>query len=133
MSVNNQIIRLIIDNKPGALAEVTNILGSAFINIEDIEAISFGDRGVIRIQTEDDDRALRILQDHGYHTAQDEVILIALSHDAGALAKAMELLAQHNINVHSARVMDKTEDTVCVMLTTDNKEKTREVLKDYLL
>lgn len=131
--MSNFIIRVIINNQPGALAEITKLLSEAFIDLEDIEAISFGDKGIIRLQTSNDQEASRILQEHGYQTASDEVVLVALTNYSGALAEVMESLARHTINVHSARVMDQTENVVCIMLTTDDPNRTREILKDYLL
>lgn len=133
MLTSNEIVRVIIKNQPGALADIAQILADAYINIEDIEAISFGDKGIIRLQTTNDEKTLRVLREKGYDTAHDDIILVALPHHSGALAHITKILADNNINIHSARVMDKTEESACVVLTTDDKEKTKEVLKDYLL
>lgn len=133
MLTSNKIVRVIIDNSPGALAQIAQLLSDAYINIEDIEAISFGDKGMIRLQTNNDEKTLRVLNEHGYHTAHDDITLVALPHHSGALAEITKILSDNNINIHSARVMDKTEESACVVLTTNDFEKTKEVLKDYLL
>lgn len=133
MLPGNKIIRVIIENAPGALSHIAQTLADSFINIEDIEAISFGDKGIIRLQTSNDEKALRILEEKGFVTAYDDITMVALPHNSGALAEITKILADNDINIHSARVMDKTENAACVLVTTDDREKTREVLKDFLL
>ncbi len=72
-----RILSVPVENKPGVLSEVTVLLGSAGINIEDIEIVHGVDRGVLKLTVSTQERAekaKRILEEKGY-----EVLISAYS------------------------------------------------------
>ncbi len=67
-----RILSLPVENKPGVLSEVTVLLGSAGINIEDIEIVHGVNRGVLKLTVSDSERASRakkILESKGYEVS----------------------------------------------------------------
>lgn len=67
-----RILSVPVENKPGVLSEVTVLLGSAGINIEDIEIVHGIDRGVLKLTVNTQERAekaRKILEDRGYEVS----------------------------------------------------------------
>lgn len=67
-----RILSVPVENKPGVLSEVTVLLGSAGINIEDIEIVHGIDRGVLKLTVGSQGRAEKareILEEKGYEVS----------------------------------------------------------------
>jgi len=94
-------------NTPGALAEIGLALGQKGINIEGLQALSFGDQSVLHLVVDDPQAAARELADHGLPFRQREVVVVDVRDQPGTLGKLAEALASAGVNID------------CAYLTTD--------------
>jgi hypothetical protein len=95
-------LALFLENRPGTLARVCDVLGAARINIHAITTSDTVDHIVVRMVLSDPARALRIFEEHGSLVVASEVLLIQGMNKPGALASIAHALADANINIEYA-------------------------------
>ncbi len=72
MEITRQLA-LFLDNRPGMLAEVCDVLAAEKINIYAISTSDTVDHSVIRMVVSDPDRAVRVFEEHSTLVIDDEV------------------------------------------------------------
>jgi len=95
-------IRVFVENKPGKLSHVTELLGNAGIDILALDIADEGQFGVFKILTAEPDRAKRILSDAGMTVAFNEVACIEIADQPGGLVKLAKALEDANLNLNEA-------------------------------
>ncbi|MBI5252869.1 MAG: ACT domain-containing protein, partial [Euryarchaeota archaeon] len=122
-------ITVIVENRPGALADVCEILGRNGINIRAISAEALGEGGIIRLITEDAESAKRALGSAWYKFIVSEVLPIKLPDKPGELAKVARKLANARINVECIYILGREKGTTEIALKVDKLEEARKTLK----
>lgn len=118
-----------IENRPGALAELTDVLAEAEVNIEAILLEGSFDFGNVRIHVSAPRKATKALHDAGYQFRTGESLILKLPNEAGALADATRKLAKAKINI--AALFGTTApgtDVAEFVLMVSDVEKARKVL-----
>ena len=95
-------IRVFVENKPGKLSHVTELLGNAGIDILALDIADEGQFGVFKVLTAEPDRAKRILSDAGMTVAFNEVACIEIADQPGGLVKLAKALEDANLNLNEA-------------------------------
>ena len=76
-------IAIVIENRPGALADMGEILGKNGINMEGLCGIPINDKGIIHILVEDDTVARFVLEEAGFEISGVREVIV---HDIGPIA-----------------------------------------------
>ena len=92
-------LAIFLDNRPGTLANVSDALAAAKINIYAISTSDTVDHTVIRMVVSDPRKALLLFEEHGTLVVDDDVLMIDGSNKPGALADLARKLAKGNINI----------------------------------
>ncbi len=92
-------ISVFIDNRPGRLASIAQVLKEEGIDIRAISMADAPDFGIFRVVVEDPDRARAALKRHGFVTEVSDVIAVEVSDRPGGLAEVLALFAEHSLNV----------------------------------
>ena len=116
-----------VNNRPGEIAKVTDILASNGINIMAI-ASERCEKPIIRIVTDDDQSTRSALSKANMKFKEHEMTVLELTDRPGELSKIAKKLAKSGINVESIHILGKGSKTTSVALVTDNHEKTSEIL-----
>jgi hypothetical protein len=99
-------LRVSMEDKPGALAKLTDALAKASVNIEAISAATSGGSGDIRILVEDTAAARKALEGAGIKVAGErEMLFVDLEDRPGSLAATAKKLADQGINVDAIYVV----------------------------
>ena len=116
--------RLIVmaKNEVGVLADITAVLADAGVNILTINTEDTGETGLVIMTTEDNDAALRALTMSGFRTVIDDVLVIRLKDEPGALAKIAEKFKSAGVNIQSLHILDRHGDYATVALSADDRE-----------
>ena len=118
------------------LLDISYELAKENINIESINSTTLGELVVINIyvKPEDYERAFNILSQH-YKVLKETDLIVKLPDKPGELAKLLEVLSEHDIDVFSTDVVSKKEDGVYLALTTSDNSRAASVLsaKGYVL
>lgn len=128
---HKKFLKIITENKPGKLDNISKILAQADIDIKDFVAVGIDEKGLIILYTSDQDKALEILQDNGYYILEENGIIIKLKSKPGALAKITDILNKKNVNINSAATIDRNKKSTFVALTVDDANLAKKILKNY--
>lgn len=94
-------IVVFLENRPGAVAELCEVLADADVNIEALLLEGSVDFGNMRLHVSAPRKAEKALRDAGYQFRTAEALVIKLSNEPGALADATKKLAKAKVNVDS--------------------------------
>ena len=113
---------VVLEDRPGTLADMGEILGSANINIEGICAVTFKGEGAVHILVEDSDAAKKALEAKGIKVSSDrEVLVLDIEDRPGTFGEMARKFADNGVNIEFAYLASKTRLVVGV----DDIEKAR--------
>ena len=92
-------ISVFLENKSGRLAEVTQALADANVNIRALCIAETIDYGVLRLIANDPAKAKKVLSDGGFTVTETSVLVVEIEDRPGGLAKIIKILARAGINI----------------------------------
>jgi hypothetical protein len=92
-------LNLRLPNSPGALGGVCRLLSDARVNIV---ALTLEAGGHLRLVVDNHVHGAAVLREHHYQVAERDVILITIPNTPGALAPALQLVSDANVNIEYA-------------------------------
>jgi len=125
-------ISVFLENKQGRLAEVTRVLGENNIDISALSIADTTDFGVLRLIVNYPDKAIEILQQHGFAASKNSVIAIEVEDKPGGLAKALSVLDKKGISIEYMYAFVGTcrNENAMVIIRVENPENALETLKN---
>lgn len=118
---------ILINDRPGELAKVTDALASNGINIMAI-ASERCENPIIRIVTDDEQSTRTALNKANMKFNENELMVIELQDRPGELSKMAKRLAKSGVNVESIHILSKGTSTTSIALVVDNYKKASEIL-----
>jgi hypothetical protein len=118
-----------VENKPGTLAAIAEVLGAAGVNIQ-CTSYATGVRGVTRLIADDTDKALAALKAAkiGVKLSQ-EVLEVTLRDVPGALGTLARKLATARVNIEAFYVVGAGSDGLRCIVAVDMLEKAKAAIK----
>jgi len=92
-------LSVFLENKPGKLEAITNILAAARINIRGITMASEGEWGVLKVLVSDPDKAHEILKKQQFTVSERTVVVAIVDDRPGALHDMLLNLSSRHINI----------------------------------
>ena len=119
-------ITLLLDDQPGALAQIGEVLGRAGVNIEGLCAVtSGGGQAEVHVLVEDLEAALPALARSGLAvSSEQEVVVVALEDRPGALGAVSRQLGEAGVNITLTYLATDTR----LVLAADNPAAARAAL-----
>lgn len=116
-------ISVFLENKPGSLAALTDILSA---NDIDMRALSLGetaDFGILRLIVDDSYKAAFVLKEAGFICTVTSVLALAISDKPGSFAGAVKVLGEAGINMEYAYAFTgrKQGQAYMVLRVADNE------------
>ncbi|MCK9274732.1 MAG: hypothetical protein M0P57_06550 [Syntrophales bacterium] len=105
-----------LKNEPGALSEVSDIMGANGINILALYFTAQGEEGRLQFICNDPDRAVKIMKSKGYDIDTREVIACVVPNHPGGLNAVLKPLKSAGINVDYIYSCLGTSDITVVIL-----------------
>lgn len=122
-------ISIFLENKSGRLAEVTEILSRAGINIRSLSLADTADFGILRLIVDRTDQANKVLKENGFTVAKTEVIALQVPDVPGGLAKILSVIDGAGINVeYMYAFIHRSGDDAIVIFRFDGIDKAIGVL-----
>jgi len=119
-------LTIVMEDRPGSLATLGEVLGRAGINIEGICAVTAQGKGEIHILVEDPDRARGALRASDLQVSREaEVLVEDIKDRPGELGNLSRRLAGAGVNIQVAYLATSTRLVVLV----DNLDKARSTLR----
>lgn len=92
-------ITVFLENEPGAMARVCQLISDQKINIDAFTVFGTVDHGVLRIIVDQPDYVLQVLSDNKLLAIQSKVIEIPVPNTPGILYKISAALSAEGVNV----------------------------------
>ena len=124
-----QQLAVFIDNKPGTLARLCDVLSREKINIYAISTSDTVDHIVVRMVLSDPTRALRVFEEYGSLVVTNDVLMIDGDNKPGSLAAIAKVLAAARINIEYAYcATHPNAEQGLLILRASNPQKALKVL-----
>ena len=125
-------ISIFVENKPGRLAEITDIIAKNNINIRALSIADTSNFGILRIIVDDTNKVEKILKENDITVSITSVISICVDDRPGGLAEILKKLAEQNIGIEYmyAFVSRQSNDQAYVIMRIEEDFKAMEVLKN---
>ncbi len=117
------VIVATMPDRVGLLAEISEGLSKAVVNIEAICAYRAGENAELILMVDNIGRARTALEDFGAELREEEVTTVELPHKPGQLAAAAKKLADEKINIEYSWCVALAGPTATWILKTDNPAK----------
>ncbi len=117
-----QQISVFVENKPGQLAEFSNILRKNDVDMRALSIAEAKDFGILRIIVDDSYRAACVLKEAGYVFSMTKVIAVAVPDEPGSLFNILDILKENGINLEYtyAFITRKTDTAYMIFRVADN-------------
>ncbi len=122
-------LTVFIENRPGALSEITEVLSEAGVNIVSIMVEGEHDFGFARIQAHSFRDALAALEDAGFQVKTGDVLVLQLANRSGELHDVLERLAEGGVNVQNMFGTVGGGDAGELVLSVDDPERAKAILE----
>lgn len=124
-------ISVFMENRPGKLERVTDLLADQGINIRAITITDSGDFGILKLLVNDPGKACDILTGNGLVAVLKEVVAIRVIDSPGGLRDIGATLTRHRINIDDAYgfVLRSGQSAVFV-IQVHNPEEVAVILKE---
>ncbi len=118
-------LTVIMEDRPGTLADMGEALGEAGINIDGVCGLPCEGKGVIHIIVEDAAEARRVLEGGGFEvSSESEVLLLDVENRPGSLGEIARKMADAGVNINFIYVASNNR----LVISADNLEQARAVL-----
>lgn len=122
-------ISVFIENKPGRLAEFTDILSKHNIDMRAMCIAETPDFGILRTIVNDPYNAACVMKEAGYVFSITKVLAVAIPDQPGSLFKTLTLLGDNNINLeYTYAFTTRQKDVAYMILRVEDNEKAIDVL-----
>lgn len=127
-------ISVFLENKPGAMRELTAVLGSGGIDIREISIADTQAFGIVRIilRSEVIDRAMALLRGAGYTARINHVICAEIVDKPNGLCELLTVIEKENLSVEYIYSFRRTPARGATMiLRLSEQDRACKVLKEY--
>ena len=124
-------ISIFVENKPGRLAEITEIIAKNDINIRALSVADTTHFGILRIIVDYPEMVQRVLKEAGLTVSITSVITAAINDRPGGLAEVLKLFAAHDIQIeYMYAFIAKSENEAYVVMRIENEDVAVKLLKE---
>jgi hypothetical protein len=95
-------LAIFVEDKLGQLAQTTQALSDAGVNIRWVTIATSDKFGVMKFLVDDSEKAYQALQKQGFTVTLMEVLAIEVQDQPGGLHAVAEILARHDISIENA-------------------------------
>ncbi len=118
-----------LDNVPGSLSTVSEILGREGVNIRAISVADTSDISTVRFVVDDPEKAKNILTGNGYNPKETGVLAVETPDHPGGMNAVLKPLKAAGINVHYLYPhLGRIDNNAIVILGVDRTEEAQKVL-----
>lgn len=97
--MNVKQLSVFVENQPGRVSDVTDVLGSAGVNIRGFSVSDTADYGIVRLVVDDPERGKEVLQQADLAVKVDDVLCMELPDRPGGLAGVLKIVSAAGVNI----------------------------------
>ena len=123
-------ISVFVENKPGKLAELTNILHQNNIDMRALSIAEAEDFGILRVIVDDSYNTIQILKEAGYVCSVTPVLAVEIPDRPGSLVKILEALGDGGVNLeYTYAFLGRKKGSAYMIFRVTDNEKALEVIR----
>jgi len=112
------------DNKVGALADLSGIIGASGVNIRAVSAWSVGNEAFFRLITSDNLKTKNALKENGYSYQENDVVIVELPDNVGELSSLTTKLKSEGIDLtHIYGTTSKPGNEAIIVFSSNDNDK----------
>lgn len=119
---------VLLENRPGSLAELTRLLAEEDINVTGIMLEGSLEFGTARIHVENARKAEKVLKEAGYQVSVGDVLILDLPNRPGELARVCDALAHADINIECLFGTTSGANAPQIILKVSDVERAKKAL-----
>ncbi|MBQ4568302.1 MAG: ACT domain-containing protein [Desulfovibrio sp.] len=124
-------ISVFLENRAGRLAEVTDTLAQAGINIRALSLADTSDFGILRLIVCDHEKAKAVLKEKGFTLGRTSVVAVEVPDQPGGLNSVLELVSANGINVeYMYALAQRISDNAVMIFRFDKVEQAADLLEE---
>jgi len=126
-------ITVVTTDRPGVVAEISEALAAAGVNIEGLAAEGVGGTAVAVLAVDRYDEALRALAGRGFKAVSEDALVVQLDDRSGELARITQRFKDANINLRGVRIIRRWGGKCFVTLAAERSDEVIALVKDVLV
>ena len=125
-------IVVVAKDKVGLLADISDALGNAGVNIEGISADVVGENAVVKLVVDSDKKGKAALEKVGYNSVSSDTLVLTLDDQPGELSKVSKLLAEGGVNISNVYMLGKEKGQALVAIKVDKFSKAKKIVQEFM-
>ena len=125
-------ISVFIENQPGKLGEVTQVLADNGVDMSALSLADTTDFGILRLIVNDPDKATEVLRTHDFIVKQSPVIAAVVDDRPGGLTEVLQILSFAGVSVeYMYAFVGSPQGHAVVVMRTDRAEAAMAALESH--
>jgi hypothetical protein len=122
-------VSVFLENKPGTLADITDVLSDGGIDLRFLTVAETGEFGILRLIVADPDSTINTLSKAGYTSVETEVVAVQIEDEPGTLNRLARTTGDAGLNIEYFYVfVVKPHKSAVAIVRSDDTEKLGNVL-----
>jgi hypothetical protein len=126
-------ITIVTEDRPGLVADISEALTAAGVNIDSLAAEQVGALAAIVLTVDRYDDALRAIARMPLSAVTEDAILVKIDDRPGALAAIARRFKDAGINLRSIRIISRDSGQAVVAVSTDRTAEALDLVRDVLI
>ena len=127
-------ISIFLENRAGQLSEITKILSENSIDLKALNIAETADYGILRIISDDSDKAAMLLRDNGFIVTETPVAAAAVPNKAGGLNDLLNIISKEEIDIeYMYSVFGQKDGLAYMIFKVKDVEAFISVLEKYFI
>ena len=127
-------ISIFLENRAGQLSEITKILSENSIDLKALNIAETADYGILRIISDDSDKAAKLLRDNGFIVIETPVAAAAVPNKAGGLNDLLNIISNEEIDIeYMYSVFGQKDGLAYMIFKVKDVEAFISVLEKYFI
>ena len=120
MSVNQ--VSVFLENKPGTLNQMTEVLAKNGVNIRALSLADTNDFGIVRMLVNDVFEATNVLKEENFVATFTPVLVYKISDEAGSLNEILKFFSEAQVNIEYMYAFAGKKDAYMIFRVSDTKK-----------
>lgn len=122
-------VAVFLENRKGRLNALLGALSGAGVNVESLNIADTRDFGIVRLVTDDNDKAEAALKTAGFTTARGDLVGIEVADKPGSLTATLGKLSDEGVNLEYVYSYSRSGGKALILFKTDDIERAEALLK----
>ena len=124
-------LSVFVENKPGRLHAIVDALGKGGVNLRALSVADTTDFGILRVITDNNDKAQLILREMGVISKSTDVIAVCIDDQAGGLASVLEVVSAAGVGIeYMYAFLGRTHGKAVMVIKADDASAAEKALTD---